>query len=255
MGNSSSYSKPVEKTPVCGDIHIWWASLDEYEPHYKELLSADERTRAERFRFDKDRDHFIVCRAILRDILGSYLNREPHTLEFSYGKNGKPSLNGVNESENIDFNLSQSGGQAVYAVTRGRDIGVDIEYIRYIPDMQDIIERYFSAGEKGVFKSLPEAVRYMTFYKFWTRKEAFIKATGDGLSFPLDKFDVSKLSGGSAGQLIVNGDTGVSSHWYIQDLNPVSGFAAAVVVKGPAGRIRCRQLAGESGRESLVTVN
>jgi len=204
----------------------------------------DERMRAERFHFERDRKRFIVRRGILRTILGCYLSIEPSRLRFCYGKNGKPALADTSGKGRIRFNLSHSEGLALVAFTRDREIGVDIEHIRDISEMEQIAERFFSVREYTVFRVLPKSKKKEAFFNCWVRKEAFTKAIGDGLSWPLDKFDVSLILGESARLLRIEGDSKGASRWSIQDLKPASGFAAAFAVEGRSGRLHCWQWSG-----------
>ncbi len=150
-------------------------------------LSADEAQRAARFHFPKDRDHFIVAHGILRQIIGCYLRRKPHELIFSVNQYGKPSL----VDSNLEFNLSHSGDFALLAITQERKIGVDVEHIRNDMELENIASRNFSEVEVSELLALPPAQREVGFFNCWTRKEAYIKAHGLGLSLPLDSFDLS----------------------------------------------------------------
>ena len=223
------------------EIYIWHACLEQPASQFQSLLSVDERNRAERFHFEADRKRFIVRRGILRTLLSYYLGVEPGQIQFCYGKNGKPDLADTLGKGTIHFNLSLSEGVALYAFTRDREIGVDIELIRNIPEMEPIVAQYFSAGENDVFSALPKSKRKEAFYDCWTRKEAFVKATGDGLSLPLNGFDVSLAPGEPTRLLRIEGDSGPASGWSIQDLKLVFGFAAAFAVKGRIGSVHCWQ--------------
>jgi 4'-phosphopantetheinyl transferase len=220
------------------EIHIWCASLEQPVSRFQRLLSTDEIIRSERFHFEEDRRRFIVRHGILRTLLGCYLGVEPSRLQFCCGKNEKPKLTDEFSRGNLRFNLSHSGGLALYAFTCGREIGVDIERVRDIPEMEQIAERFFSIREHAVFRALPESEKKEAFFNCWTRKEAFIKATGDGLSWPLDRFDVSLVPGEPARLLKIEGDSRAASRWSIQDLKPASGFAAALAVKDAAFQIK-----------------
>jgi len=159
---------------MADDIHVWSVSLDQLASRVQTLsqtLSPDERMRAERFHFEEDRNHFIISRGILRTILGRYLSVEPDKLQFCYGKHGKPALADISGKGRICFNSSRSEGLALYAFTRDREIGIDIEHIRDIPEMEHIVEGFFSEREKVVFRSLPESKRKEAFFHCWTRKE------------------------------------------------------------------------------------
>jgi 4'-phosphopantetheinyl transferase len=229
------------KIPASGEIQVWYASLDRPESHFQELLSQDERDRAGRFIFERDRIQYIVRRGILRILLGCYLGLEPGLVRFNYSNNDKPALAEKYYHTEMHFNLSHSERMAVYAFTSDREIGIDIEQIRDIPDMEQIFERFFSPREKEVFHILSESKRKEAFFNCWTRKEAFIKATGDGLSRPLDGFDVSLVPGEPARLLGIEGNSEEVSRWYMQDLKGAFGFAAALAVKGPSGNIQSRQ--------------
>lgn len=150
-------------------------------------LSDDEKQRASRFRFPTDRDRYIVSHGSLRDVLGRYLHRQPHQLTFSVNKYGKPSL----AHSKLEFNLSHSNDFALIAITQGRKVGVDVEHIRTDIEMENIARRHFSRVEISELMSLPPEQREAGFFNCWTRKEAYIKAQGVGLSLPLDSFDVS----------------------------------------------------------------
>jgi len=209
-----------------------------------QTLSLDEHLRAERFHFEKDRKHFIVSRGILRTIFGCYLNIEPNQLQFCYGKNGKPALVDTFDNGIIHFNLSCSDGLGLFAFTQDHEIGVDIERIHDIPEMAQIAKQFFSINENDVFVSLPENRKKETFFKFWTCKEAFIKATGDGLSRPLDKFDVSLIQGKPDKLLRIEGDSKEVRYWSIQELEPAFGFAAALAIEGQGWCFHCWQWLG-----------
>jgi 4'-phosphopantetheinyl transferase len=229
------------------EIHVWCASLDQ-EPSRVEAffhtLSADEQERAGRFYFERDRRHYTVGRGVLRHILGRYLALEPQELVFSYGPKGKPSLaqelvKTSSTVRDLRFNLSHSGGLALYACTYGRDIGVDIEQWRELEDAERIATRFFAAAEVRVFSALPMPDKMQGFFNCWTRKEAYIKATGDGLSMPLDCFEVSLIPGEPARFLRVNGDPTETVRWSLRELYPAPGYVAAVCVEGQGWALQC----------------
>ncbi|MCK4828574.1 4'-phosphopantetheinyl transferase superfamily protein, partial [bacterium] len=207
----------------------------------KQLLSPVESMRAERFHFEQDRKRFIACHGILRMICGRYLNVDPRRLRFCNGKNGKPTLANEFDNRSIHFNLSHSHGIALYGYTRDQQIGVDIEHIHDISEMGQIAQRFFSKTENEIFRSLPESKKKEAFFHCWTRKEAFIKAIGDGLSYPLHKFDVSLIPGEPAKLLRIEGDSKRASRWSVQDLKPAPGFVAAFAIEGGRQRLRCWQ--------------
>jgi 4'-phosphopantetheinyl transferase len=233
---TSSWSVPPEALLLGNEeVHVWRAKLDLQSSCVQSLiqiLSADERTRAERFYFQKDRERFIVARGLLRVILGRYTNMEPSQLQFCYNPYGKPDLANESGGNGLCFNLSHSDGLALYAITRGRQIGVDIERIR--PDLagDQIAERFFSPREVKALRSLPPSLQPVGFFNCWTRKEAYIKARGKGLTLPLDQFDVSLVPGEQAVLLGVSGDPEESSRWSLLDFLPGTGYAAALAVEG-----------------------
>jgi 4'-phosphopantetheinyl transferase len=207
----------------------------------RRTLTADETRRAERFYFQKDRDRFIVARGLLRSILSRYLNMEPSQLRFRYGAHGKPDLATASGGHKLRFNLSHSNGLALYAITRDREIGVDIEYIRAdFPGLQ-VAEHFFSPREIATLRALPAARRHEAFFTFWTLKEAYIKARGQGLTLSLDQLDVSAALEGRAPLLSTNDDLQHFSHWSLQKLVPAPGYIAANAVEGHDWGLKCWQ--------------
>jgi 4'-phosphopantetheinyl transferase len=237
-----------------GELHVWCASLDAQPSQlqsFLSLLAPDEIGRAQRFRFQKDRDRFIVARGILRTILGDYLDEHPARLSFSYNAHGKPALKRADANCIIDdaandirFNLSHSGGLALYGFTRKREIGVDVEYIS--PDFTDtkIAGQFFSASEIAALLALPAERRAGEFFNVWTLKEAYIKARGEGLAFPLDGFCVSLIPGSQQAGLNVYGDANETSRWSLRALSPAPGYAAAVAAEGQDWQLRCWRYQG-----------
>ena len=243
INQSVMTAKPPQYTVSGDEVHIWSAALDSPTAGLLDCLSDDEVQRAKRFYFEKDRNRFVVCHGILRNILGNYLNIEPEQVRFYQGKNGKPSLANGPDKDKLNFNLSHSEGLAIYALTRNREVGVDIEYIRDMPDMEKLAERFFSPRENEVLQILSEGRKKEAFFNCWTRKEAFIKATGDGLSYPLDRFEVSLVPGEPARLISIHRDAGEAARWSIKDLKPAPGYAAAFAVPGRTAKIVCRQWA------------
>lgn len=227
------------------DIHVWRAALDEPAVPRDQLertLSVDERERSDRFCFERDRQRYIVGRGTLRIILSRYLTIKPDQLQFRYGTRGKPALAEATGGEKLRFNLSHSQGLALYAVGIEREIGVDIEYARRVSDVEQIAERFFSPRENAVFQTLSSDQRFQAFFDCWTRKEAYIKAIGDGLSIPLDQFDVSLAPGEPARLMSVGGDPQKASRWSLRELLPAPGFVAALAVEGQGWRLNCWQM-------------
>lgn len=226
-------------TASSDEIHIWRINLDQPDSRVEDLLKTlglEERCRARRFHFDKDRRDFVVARGFLRSILSRYLEVEAADLRFCYGPYGKPAID-VKQNRGVRFNLSHSHRMALYAVTRKREVGIDIEYIQPDCATQEIARRFFSAFEFDVFRALPLEARLTAFFKCWTRKEAYIKATGKGLSLPLNGFDVSVAPGEPATLLRTSEDE--PQRWFLSDLDPQLGYAAAIVVEGHCFTMRC----------------
>ena len=220
------------------EVHLWTTTLDLPASEVQELLetlSIDERARADRYHFAHDRMRFTVARGVLRAILGCYLNTPPEELRFYYSPHGKPDLV---EDAALRFNVSHSGGIAVYGITRGRAIGVDIERIRGIVDIESISERFFSPQEVAVLGTLPPQAHAVAFFACWTRKEAYIKARGEGLSMPLDRFDVSLAPGEPAALLRAYGDPLEASRWSLRAFAPAPGYVAALAVEGQGLRLK-----------------
>lgn len=218
-----------------GIVNIWFVGIDRFGPAIQplsEIISSDERERAERFHFERDRKRFVAARVYLRRILGTSLGVEPQRVSFQYGPFGKPALGGEFKDSSLRFNVSHSHGCAVYAVTHGREVGVDLEFIRPLDDLSTLADRNFSVEENNGLRSLPAQDRLSGFFDCWTRKEAFLKATGDGLSFPSEKFDVSLIPGPGRRPLKVRGIAAEENNWTLISLEPDPAYAAALVVEG-----------------------
>ena len=237
-------SPPADLALSSDDVHIWRACLDQPAWRIQQLaqtLSQDERIRADRFYFEQDTKRFIVGRGILRTMLGRYLGIEPSQLQFRYGPCGKPALTENSLGSTVSFNLSHSQGLALYAVTCDRQIGVDLEHIRPVPNAENIALRFFSEREKAVFTALPPSQKQAAFFNCWTRKEAYMKAIGEGLALPLDQFDVSLSPGEPARLLGIKGDRCAVTRWFLQELTPAPSYVAALAVEGHGWRLKCWQ--------------
>ena len=224
------------------EVHVWRVFLDLARIEIESLLgilSADELERAGRFHFERDQKRFIVAHGILRQILGKYLGKNPHELRFEYTSHGKPELIAEPGYDTLSFNLSHSGAFALYAVTRGRKIGIDIEQVRDEVTVGQIARRFFSQGEISSLERIPKEKRTEVFFQYWTRKEAFLKAMGEGFSFPMEQCDVSLLNGIVLSPIILLNDTQESSGWYVQDLFPCPGYAASIAVEGYEWVLSC----------------
>ncbi len=173
------------------ELHVWCARLDPPESmveRHRRTLSSDEQARAAAFVFARDRRRFTVARAILRAILGRYLGVDAGRIGFCYGRRGKPALAGEGS---LRFNIAHSEDVALYVVARGAEVGIDVERVRAISDLGGIAERVFSRRERATLRALPPADTLEAFFRCWTRKEAWIKATGVGLAQPLHESDVA----------------------------------------------------------------
>ena len=183
-------------------IHVWQARLEQPPAQtaaYLSWLSEDERERASRFHFEDHRRDFVVSRTFLRAVLAGYLGIGTSQVKFEYTSYGKPSIAGPESTRGLFFNLTHSRQLALLAVTLETDIGIDVEYVRNVDD--GIPERYFSSSEVKVLRALPQGLQQEAFFNCWTRKEAYIKSLGDGLSLALDSFDVSLAPGEPAALL------------------------------------------------------
>lgn len=214
-----------------GVVHLWLVRIGgaclDYDPG---PLSPDERSRATRFIFDRDRNRYVACRYVLRSLLASYLGTLPESLLFDYTRYGKPSVRLPDNREDLQFNVSHSDDWALIAITTGHRVGVDIERLRELEDGEGIASRFFSEAEAAEFRRLPEEQRIEAFFNCWTRKEAFIKACGEGLSHPLEDFDVSLAPGQAARLLAIRGNGGSTEAWSLEAWTPLPGYAAAAAV-------------------------
>ena len=227
----------IQLSLVEEEIHVWHAALDleeEVLPTLESTLSPEEKARADRFHFQSDRNRFVAARGLLRKLLGGYLQQPPSSLEFSHAPHGKPCLSGENGSSGLCFNLSHSSSLAVYAFARKRTLGIDVEQIRADSAGEEIAKRYFSAREVSDLQTLAAEERVESFFQCWTRKEAYLKATGMGLQIPLDSFSVSLLPGEPAQFL-----AGVEPRWHLQAFRPAEGYVAAIVYDGGPCSIQC----------------
>lgn len=218
---------------VGGDIHLWQASPQERAgllAHLNALLSADEVARRDRFRFENDRRDFAFARGMLRTVLAAYLETEPRELRFRYSEHGKPSLDSAVRETDLQFNLSHTQGAVLLGICRRRAIGVDVERVREDLRPREIASRFFSTAEQRDLFSLPETEQRRAFFRCWTRKEAFLKARGHGLSFPLAGFDVSIGVDESEVRLTTRPDPAGAKDWQILAASAPAGCEAAVAV-------------------------
>lgn len=207
------------------EVHLWRIALGRLPAELAALaqtLSPDERERAGRFYFERDRSAFLVARGALRALLARYLGQAPAELRFSYGPQGKPKL----AHRGLSFNLAHSGALALLAVGDGAAIGVDLELIPPLFPGEAVARHFFSSDELQVLLATPARHRHRAFFTYWTRKEAFIKAVGGGLSIPLDAFDVDWP--GLEGPSVRFRGLDAPGPWSLADLAPAPGYAAAV---------------------------
>jgi 4'-phosphopantetheinyl transferase len=225
------------------EVQVWRIPLD-LDPEtlavLSDLLDPLERARAGRFRFERDRRRFIAARGRLRQVLSRYSGGRPEALRFRYGPHGKPELEPEDRSDSLRFNLSHAHELALLAVARGRDVGVDLEWSGREVEALELAERFFSRAEARALWRLPEPRRAAAFFRCWTRKEAYIKARGEGLSLPLDAFDVSLARGHQSALLATRGDPEEAARWRIRDLPAGPGYVAAVAARGRGWRMRRR---------------
>lgn len=216
------------------DAHLWRLDLDAAGDEVTDILSEGERARAARFYFERDRRRFIAGRAALRRILAAYLDRAPAALVFALGPYGKPAL----ENPGLEFNLSHSGGCGLIAVTRGRRVGVDVEGIRTDFACEEIARRFFAPAEvEALAASAPH--EYATaFFRCWTRKEAYVKARGDGLTLALDRFEVQLDAAATRAIASCLDDPSECSRWSLREILPGPGYLGALVVEGDDWTLR-----------------
>ena len=238
MAEVSTWSEPpASLTLATGEVHVWRLALDQPDgvvAEFRATLEAGELERAGRFHFEKHRRHFVVGRGGLRYVLARYLDLKPEEFRFSYGEYGKPAL------EEIQFNMSHSHGVALFAVARDRELGVDVEHVRADFASEDIAQRFFSRAEVAAFNALEKQEQVAAFFRCWTRKEAYIKAIGRGLSEPLDAFDVTLAPGEAAA--LLRAERGDASRWAMFDIDAGEGYAGALAVEAPVSEIRLWQV-------------
>jgi 4'-phosphopantetheinyl transferase len=221
-------------------------------PALAALLSESERQRASRFAFDGDRRRFTVARARLRQLLAARLGARPESIELACGPHGKPRLSGRFADSDLRFNVAHSGDIAVYAFSRGREVGVDVEAVRAIPDVDAVAARFFSRRENEAYRALASGDRAFGFFNCWTRKEAFVKALGNGLRHPPDSFDVSLAPGEPARILRIGNEPGRYCRWRMAGFVPLPGYVAAAVIEATVGETGSRYGSTRSERLAVA---
>ena len=234
MFNFNWLPAPKKLDLLLNDVHIWRINLNSSESQlqfFRETLSSDEIARAQRFYFPEHRQRFIAGRGTIRAILGQYLGIDPKQVEFEYQPRGKPLLAAKFADKGLLFNLSHSQDLALCGVSYQNQIGVDLEYIRTMSDLEGLAKRFFSSREYEYLRLFSPQEQQQIFFRYWTCKEAYLKATGDGL-VQLEEIEIS-LTPNQPSQLLVLGD------WNLRELTPAENFAAAVVVAGSNINLHC----------------
>jgi 4'-phosphopantetheinyl transferase len=229
--------------PLAGnEIHVWATTLSapsETISEFAAILSSDETARAGKFKFEKHQNRFIAGRGALRKILGPYLRANPANLRFTESTNGKPVLAEDFAGTGIHFNLAHSDDLALVAVTRLGAVGVDVERIRPVNEMDHLVARFFSPRENEAFQKVAEKEKPPAFFNLWTRKEALLKATGEGITRSLSLVEVSFLPGEPARLLAIAGDASKAASWNLSELSPATGFTGALAIQARDMDVQC----------------
>jgi 4'-phosphopantetheinyl transferase len=224
--------------PGPGEVHVWIVELLAPAATVEgcaAILSPDETERAERFRFKDLRTAYVLGRGCLRTLLARYAGSSPGDIRFTYGANGKPRL--AIPDIGLEFNISHSGTHAAYALARCA-VGVDIERLRPARDQEDIVRRFFAGEESQEWLALDSCSREKAFFRYWTAKEAYVKATGDGLSMPLDSFRVSLPRESGPGGILAAPNRPQQEKWLLFELKPADGYVGAIAVPERVKEIR-----------------
>jgi 4'-phosphopantetheinyl transferase len=232
---------PAALAPCPEEIHVWRTELEQPAARLEQcfaVLNPAEQARSRRFHFRRDQEHFTAARGMLRILLGRYLDVPPQQLDFCTNAFGKPSLAAPFAAGDLRFNVSHSHGLALIAVAAGREVGVDVEWMRADLVSEEMIAQSFSKAEAEAIRALAPEWKVQAFFNCWTRKEAFIKAVGEGLSYPLDQFSVSLTPGEPARLLSARGGAQEVARWLLSELLCDAGYAAALAVEGPGWSLR-----------------
>jgi 4'-phosphopantetheinyl transferase len=238
-----------------GDVHLWRCTLD-LAPKDRDrlglLLSREEREKVARLRFARDRDRATASRGWLRRLAAAYVGISPYELAIGRGAYGKPQLPEAPPRDWLCFNVSDSQSVAVYAFARGREVGVDVERVREDFEHEELAERFFAAGERESLFSIPQAERSRAFFRFWTVKEAYVKARGDGLAIAPETFAIT-FEGGEAARL-EEAPEGARpdelERWSFRTFEPAEGFVGAVAVER-----RAKTGVGAAGPDLAIVVS
>jgi 4'-phosphopantetheinyl transferase len=221
------------------EVHVWRATLawpDAAARRLEQCLSADERDKMQRFRFEKDRRRYLIGRGLLRTLLGRYLEVAAQDLRFETAAAGKPHL--ASGQGQLQFNLAHSGEYVLIAIADGRAVGIDVEEIDDDFDAREVAAHFFSPGEQRDLEPLTGRVRIEAFFECWTRKEAYVKARGEGLSLPLEQFDVSLRPGEPARLIATRPDPAEARRWQLSGLDVADRYKAALAVEGQGWTLR-----------------
>ena len=233
---------PADMQLHIGEAHVWAAPLDvviDDLRSFRGSLSAAEAKQADKFRFEFHRNRFIAGRGTLRAILARYLKTDPTQLDIAYGTRGKPELGGKFATLGVYFNVSHSEDLALFAVTRIGHIGIDVEQIRPVKEMNELISRVFSPPENERFQKLSSGDKTTAFFNLWTRKEALLKATGEGITESLSLVEVSFLPDEPACLLAAAGNPHAAENWRLLELSPAPGFVGAMAIRAPMVDLSC----------------
>lgn len=220
-----------------GDVHLWRSNLSVNPSRtalFWNILSQDEKDRANRFRFEKDRMHYIVARGTLRTLLGQYFGKNAQSLQFTYSEFNKPMLE---NEQGLQFNISHAAGLGLFSFTKESDIGVDLERVDESIEVQKLAGRFFSKNEVETIFALAENFQAKAFFYCWTRKEAFIKGHGEGLSLPLDQFEVSILESDVVQLKSIAWSPSETNQWSLYSFEPQRNIVGSLAVKGEVKKI------------------
>lgn len=234
---------PAPGVPGEGEVRVWWLDLAHRLPPSPSLLGVlapAEVERAGRFRFERDRVRYVRARGALRCLLGAYAGVAPGSLRLGHGPFGKPRLEAPDAG--LHFNLAHADDLMVVALTGAGEVGVDVEAVRPLPDLERIAEHFFSAGEREALGALPPARREDAFFACWTRKEAYLKALGSGLAVPLDAFEVCLAPEEPPRIRTVDGDAAEAARWTLLDLECEPGYRAALAIRAPVSAVESRRV-------------
>ncbi|WJR80342.1 4'-phosphopantetheinyl transferase superfamily protein [Bradyrhizobium sp. NP1] len=215
-------------------VDVWRTTLNSSSADLSKLsgsLSSEERERADRFRWEQDRARFMLGRIMARSVLGHCLQKPASTIQLAVDHAGKPVVASPSETPPLHFNISHAGDYVLLALARDRRVGVDVEQISDIRDLNEIAARCFSKAEYSRLQTIPERMRPQSFYRCWTLKEAYLKARGDGLSLPLESFDVAFLPGEMPRLLETRFDPADAARWCLRELDMGSAYLAAVAIE------------------------